>query len=298
MTQRTDSLAIMFADISGSTALYDKLGDEQARAIVARCVEIMAAEVAPHQGALIKTIGDEIMCTFPSAELALRAACRMQLAVEAGRPGGNVPIYIHVGFHFGSVIRDDGDVFGDAVNVAARVAGMTRAREIITTQATVDLLSPELQQKVRRIFRAAFKGKEEECDVYRVVWELDDTMSTRIGLPLERRPQGGSAELQLRYQGQAYRLDEQKRSMVLGRGQDCEIIVHNNLASRQHARIEFRFGKFVLVDHSSNGTYIRFKDAQVVRLAHEEIILHGSGVISLGQSFGEGQAEALEFLVQ
>lgn len=298
MNQPHDNLAILFADISGSTALYDKLGDERAAAIVAQCVDTMAAQVAPQQGTLIKTIGDEIMCTFPTAEQALRAACSMQLAVEAGRPGGALPVYIHVGFHYGSVLHEKGDVFGDAVNVAARVAEMTRAREIVTTQATVDLLPPDLRARVRPICRTGLRGKQDEVEVFRVMWELDDTMSTRVGLSLERRPQGGQAQLQLRYHEQACKLDEQKRSVVLGRGQDCEIVIRNNLASRQHARIEYRFGKFVLVDHSANGSYLRFKDGQVVRLAHEEAVLHGSGAISLGQPFGEAAGEVLEFLVQ
>lgn len=298
MTKQTDSLAIMFADISGSTALYDKLGNERATAIVEKCVAIMTAEVAPHQGTLVKTIGDEIMCTFPSAELALRAACRMQLAVESAKPGGGTPVYIHVGFHYGNVICDDGDVFGDAVNVAARVAERTRAREITTTQETVDLLSPEMHEKVRPIFRTNFKGKQEEISVYRVVWELDDTLSTRVGISLERRPHDGQAELQLRYRDKAWRLSEQNRGVVLGRGQDCEIMILSSLASRQHARIEYRFGKFVLVDHSVNGSYLRFRDGQVIRLNHEEAILHGAGSISLGQPFGEGEIEEVEFLVQ
>lgn len=298
MTRETSHLAILFADISGSTALYDKLGDERAAAIVEHCVALMADKVAPHQGTLVKTIGDEIMCTFPSAEQALRAACAMQLAVENDTPGGSTPVYIHIGFHYGSVIHDGADVFGDAVNVAARVAERTRAREITTTLATVELLPPELQEKTRPIFRTGLRGKQEEFEVHRVIWELDDTMSTRVGLSLERRPNSGQAELQLRYHEHAWHLDEQHRSLVLGRGQDCEVMIENGLASRQHARIEYRFGKFVLVDHSANGSYLRFRDGQVIRLAHEEAILHGSGSISLGQPFSEGQNEAVEFLVQ
>ncbi|MBI1174266.1 MAG: FHA domain-containing protein [Sideroxydans sp.] len=298
MTRETASLAILFADISGSTVLYDKLGDEHASAVVAKCVAIMAAEVPAHQGTLIKTIGDEIMCTFPGAAEALRAACRMQLAVTAAKPGGNIPIYLHIGFHCGNVICEGGDVFGDAVNIAARVAEMTRAREITTTQATVDLLPPDLKSQVRPIFRTGLKGKQEAFDVFRVVWEADDTLSTRVGLSLERRPHEGRAELWLQYQGRSYKLDEQRRSLVLGRGQDCEIMICHNLASRQHARIEYRFGKFVLIDHSVNGSYIRFKDGQVVGLAHEEAILHGAGAISLGQPFSEGPAELVEYQVR
>jgi adenylate cyclase len=265
--------------------------------VVAKCIALMVAEVPTYQGTMIKTIGDEIMCTFPDAGLALQAACRMQLAVEAGRPGSNVPLYVHIGFHYGPVICEDGDVYGDTVNVAARVTELTRAREITTTQDTVERLPLELKSKVRQIFRGGIRGKQQELAMFRVSWELDDTLSTRVGMPTERRPNAGQAELQLRYRDQVYRLDEQCRSLVLGRGQDCSIVIHDDLASRQHARVEYRFGKFVLVDHSVNGTYLRFRDGQVIRLAQEETILHGSGSISLGRPFGEA-TDTAEFLVQ
>lgn len=297
MNAPTTNLAILFADISGSTALYDKHGDTMASNIIASCINIMSDELAEQQGTLVKTIGDEIMCTFPSAEAALKAACRMQLAVETGKPGGNLPIYIHIGFHYGSVICSGTDVYGDAVNIAARMTEMTRAREITTTQATVDVLPPGLIGKVRKVFRTAFKGKQEEFDVYRVVWELDDTMSTRVGMLVEHEPSAGHAELLLQYRGRAYKVNEQKRSMVLGRGQDCELVICDNLASRQHARVEFRLGKFVLVDHSANGTYVRFREGQIIRLFNEQTALHGSGTISLGQPFSEAPGELVEFVL-
>jgi class 3 adenylate cyclase len=294
MVQPTASLAILFADINGSTALYDKLGDRMARDILSRCTAIMVAEVAAHQGVLVKTIGDEIMCTFFDADAALRAACAMQLAVETGKPGGEHPIYIHIGLHYGEVIREEGDVYGDAVNVAARLTAMTRAREITTSKATANLLSPSLQNKVRKVFRANLKGKQEEVEICRVAWELDDTLSTRVGLVMDRLS-SDYAELLLQYRDVTRRLNDQNRSAVIGRGQDCEIVIPGDMASRHHARIEFRSGKFMLVDHSVNGTYIRWKDGRVIRLEHEETMLHGSGSISAGQPFDAPSAEWVEF---
>ena len=88
MNTLRQNVAILFADISGSTALYDKLGDETALELVTRTLEILTREMAVHHGTLIKTIGDEIMCTFPDAAGAIEAACAMQLTVEKLRPGG------------------------------------------------------------------------------------------------------------------------------------------------------------------------------------------------------------------
>lgn len=291
-------LAILFADVSGSTSLYEKLGDVQALSLITQCLDILIKELAPHQGVLIKTIGDEIMCTFPTPENALYAACAMQLAIERERPGGDRPLYIRIGFHYGEVIREGNDVFGDAVNVAARVASITRARQILTTNAVVSILPNDLRDKVRQITRAEFRGKEAAMDVFQVSWEQDDTMATRIGLPQFRKPSDVKHELLLRYRQQVHTINEQHKSMVLGRGDTCDLIIPSTFASRQHARIEFSFGKFVIIDHSANGTYIRFSDNQIIQVAHQDVVLHGAGVICLGQPFGEEAVELIEFLIQ
>jgi class 3 adenylate cyclase len=124
--------AILFADISGSTTLYDKLGNEQALQIVSRTLGILTREMALHQGSLIKTIGDEVMCMFPDIPAAINAACAMQHAVDKQVPGGDQPIYVRIGVHYGEVVLEGSDVFGDTVNVAARVTAITRARQIMT----------------------------------------------------------------------------------------------------------------------------------------------------------------------
>lgn len=295
---RTEKLAVLFADISGSTALYDKLGDKLARQLVAECLEVMIRQAAAHQGTLIKTIGDEILCTFPTPAAALEAACAMQATIENCPPKASHPMHIRIGFHYGDVICEAGDVFGDTVNIAARVAAITRARQIITTRAATEALSTGLRKKVRQTRRAEFRGKQEALDIFLVGWEEDDVMATRIGLPAFRKPNDARIEILLRHHRQVVTVNEQRRSAVLGRSEECDIVARTALASRQHARIELSFGKFMLVDHSANGTYIRLGDGQVIHLAHEEIALHGAGAISLGEAFSEDPAELIEFIVQ
>jgi class 3 adenylate cyclase len=292
-----ERLAVLFADISGSTALYDRLGDETARQLIAECMAVMTREMSAHGGTLIKTIGDEILCTFPDPIAAMEAACAMQSAMSNERPGGH-PMYIRIGFHYGEAILEGGDVFGDTVNVAARVASITRARQIMTTRAVAEVLPMKLRGMMRQIMRAELRGKQEALDVFQVSWEQDDTMSTRIGLPQYRKPADSRNELLLRYRQQSIVLGEQHRSVVLGRENSCDIVIPSGFASRQHARIEFSFNKFTLTDHSSNGTYVRFGDGQVIQLAREQIVLHKSGSISLGEPFSENPAELVEFILQ
>ena len=297
MSQQTKKLALLFADICGSTSLYERLGDEPARRMISRCITIMDKEVAVYKGTLVKTIGDEIMCTFPSAEAALRAACAMQCAMKNDQTVEGPPIHIRIGFHYGNVICESGDVFGGTVNVAARVAAITRASQIMTTQAVVDALPPDLLEKTRQILRAKLKGKQERLDVFQVTWETDDTMSTRIGMPAFRKPQESTHELILRYHGNFLKINEQRKSAMLGRDEVCDIVVHTEFASRQHVRVELRFGKFVVSDQSTNGTYIRFSDGHVIRISREDMVLRGSGSISLGQSYSDKPTELVEFKV-
>jgi class 3 adenylate cyclase len=298
--QQKSSLAILFADISGSTALYDKLGNERALKLVSGTLDILILEMAKHQGTLIKTIGDEIMCTFPGAVDAVNAAQAMHQKMEEQNPANGQPVYVRIGIHYGEVIQGAGDVFGDAVNVAARVTSISRARQITTTQSVVDMLPEDMRKKARPVMRAEFRGKQNALSIFLIIWEKDDTMSTRIGMSAYRKPAEAQTKSQLflRYRQQVLTLNEQSRSALLGRDNTCDLVIQNKLASRQHALVEYSFGKFLITDHSANGTFIRFSDNQVIQLSHQQIVLHGAGQISFGQSFAESPVDVVEYILQ
>jgi adenylate cyclase len=297
MSQRLEKLAVLFADICGSTALYEKLGDDLARKTISRCINTMTSKASDYQGTLVKTIGDEIMATFPSAEAAFNAACAMQAAVANEQPSNGVPLHIRIGFNYGEVIKEADDVFGNTVNIASRVAAITRAGQSMTTQAVFDALPDNLRSKMRKIMRAEFKGKQELHEIYQIISEQEDMLSTRIGMPAFRKPSDNNDEMTLRYRGQSIKVNKERRSVVLGREENCDLIVHNDLASRQHVRIELRYGKFIIADQSTNGTYIRSNDGNVVQITREETVLRGNGSISLGQTFAEHPTELVIFSI-
>jgi adenylate cyclase len=297
MHAQTKKLAILFADISGSTALYEKLGDQLARQLIARCLTILNSPLLAHKGTLIKTIGDEILCTFPTSELALIAACEMQRTIKTDNQISEHPMYIRIGFNYGDVLCEDGDIYGDAVNVAARVAAITRANQIMTTPAVIDPLPLSLHDMVRKIQRVDMKGKQEQIDIYQVMWELEDMGSTRIGMSAYRKPQINGNVLMLKYRDQPFKIDGANKKLLLGRDDACQIAVKSDFASRQHANIEFKSGHFILSDHSSNGTYIRSSDGHLTRLNREETILQGKGSISLGQPYSDNPADLIEFSI-
>jgi adenylate cyclase len=299
MQHKSDTLAILFADISGSTRLYETLGNARARQMVAQCLGLMSSRLAPHRGTLVKTIGDEIMCTFPRAEDALRAACDMQDAVENGRPGGDTPMYVRIGFNFGEVLHEAGDVHGDAVNVAARVTAVARARQILATHAAVNALPAELRDKTRHIERASIKGRQNPLDLFHVTWRPAGGDSPRVGTPAYRKPEDYEERLFLRHGEQQFTLSEQHNmGAILGRGAGCQVAVQDDDVSDQHARVECHLGKFIVCDRSASGTYVRFMDGDTVHLVRQDLVLHGSGVMSLGRPFSDEQVRIIEFAIR
>jgi class 3 adenylate cyclase len=296
MAPKTTNLAILFADISGSARLYEILGDVAARTKVADCLEMLTAVIKQHNGTVIKTIGDEIMCTFPTSEDAANAACEMHEMLEEDiteqTAAGPISLTIRVGMHYGPAILEAGDVFGDAVNVAARMASMAKGSQIITTQNAVDAMSPIMRASTRFIDRAPVKGKKETMDIFEVLWQQEDVtrMSTGVVTPQQTEP----VRMRLTYQNDSVILDGDITQVVMGRSKSADLTVNETLASRQHVRIEHRRGKFFIIDQSTNGTYVHHENDESF-LRREEMPLSGDGMISLGRSFTEDPQEVVHF---
>ncbi len=293
----SDKLAVLFADISGSTALYEKLGDDLARQLIAESIALLCSTLPQQQGVLIKTLGDEVMCTFPSAEQALHAACDMQRLLKTTHFQGKYQLSARIGFHFGEVIHEANDIYGDTVNVAARIAAMTRARQIMTSQAVAENLPASIRAGLRQLMRAEFKGKQERLDIFQVIWEQDDVAITRTRMPDYRHASTPPGELTLNYVRQTVRVDQSKRSVMLGRNHQCELTVTNDFVSRLHARVELRADRFMLIDQSTNGTYLLPERGDMRHLIHEETPLTGSGFISLGNSDCNNHSELIAYRV-
>jgi len=295
MTPKTISIAIMFADIAGSTKLYDTLGDQAARTKVAATIETMSEITKANKGTVIKTIGDEVMCTFPTAENAGTAAWEMQetFEEEAESNTDGSPVSVRIGMHFGPAILEGGDVFGDAVNIAARMAAQAKAKQIITTQDTLDKLPPAMRASTRFVDHAPIKGKKEEIDIFEIIWQEEDVTRMATGMIIDRPTP--EAKLHLTYNGQTIELSKARPGLVMGRSQSCDLTINEKLASRQHVRIELRRDKFFIVDQSTNGTHVMIEGGAEEFLRREEIHLNGSGRISLGRGFSEDPDEIVEF---
>jgi len=297
-SNQASHLAILFADISGSTRLYELLGDAVARLRIADCLRRLEEVVLEHGGKVVKTIGDEVMCTFPEVEAAVIAACGMQeLFHDPGvedTADGAIALAVRIGLHAGPTLVESTDVFGDAVNVAARMVAQAKVGQIITTRVVVDRLPSLLRGNTRLIDHAPVKGKKDTFELFEVMWQQDDV--TRMSPDIVVKP-ARQAQLLLTHGSSTLVVDDHRPQIVLGRSKTADLTVVESLASRLHARIEYRRGKFFLVDQSTNGTYVR-NDTDDAFLRREEALLSGSGAISLGRPFVEKPQDLVEFEVQ
>jgi len=288
------NLCVLFADVSGSTRLYEKLGDKEALHAVERCLNRMTRATEQFKGRVIKTIGDEVMAVFDSAETGMDAACSMQQRVDDLPPVRGIKLAIRVGFHFGPAIEEAKDVFGDTVNTAARMAGLAKAGQIITTAETVAHLPTLLQRSTREIDALSVKGKAEDVRVCEVIWQESDDLTMKSA---SLAPAPAAARLSVSHAGQEQVLDPGHGVFSLGRDASSDIIINDRRASRTHARIERRRDKFVLIDQSTNGTYVTFDGEAEFALKREEVILRGKGRISFGHAYGGESDEIVEFQV-
>jgi len=298
MPRETATLAILFADIAKSTHLYETLGNVTAQNLIGDCISRMADVTRTHKGAVIKTIGDEIMSTFPTATDAVNAGKEMHQAIEQmtlpDKPGF-CPPNIYVGIQIGPVVKEEGDVFGDAVNVAARMVALAKQRQILTTEETVNALSADLRKSAQFIDRTTIKGKSGEINIYEIVWEQHDVTVMLDGCLEEMAIR---TRIELSFAGSTIDVDIDRPSATLGRQPHNDIVVSDSRVSRSHARIEYRRGKFVLVDQSTNGTFALIQGKKSIQVKRDETTLIGSGVIGLGREVTPESDMAVHFSIK
>jgi hypothetical protein len=233
------------------------------------------------------------MCAFADADAALQAARAMHVRVVEQTGLGGPALGIHVGCHFGAVIENEGDLYGDCVNAAARVAGLAKVGQILATQEVIARLAGPARDSVRMLDRVTVRGKREPLEIYEFIWQdsTEELTMMGTGLPEERVPR-----LRLAYGDRLLWFDGAGAGQVgLGRDAACDVVVADSKTSRQHARIEKRRDKFVLVDHSSNGTFVAVANEPEVCLRREELMLRGRGRIGLGHRTSDAEATVVEF---
>jgi len=294
-TQR--KLIVMFADVSGSTALFERLGDKEAMHAVERCLKRMKRSIDGYKGKTIQVVGDELLGAFETAEDACQAAIDMQQRIADLPPVSGLKLTIRIGLHCGEVLDDGKKLTGSPVSTAARIAGIARRNQILCSSLLVQALAePSFisADPVPELGNVPEDG--EALALFQINWpnyqgvtanSAHSAFGPSSAVPVDR--------LCVRHRGKAFLLDDKTPVLTIGRDLGCKLIIDDRKASRQHARVERRGDGFYLVDTSTNGCFVTLSGRQEVMVRRHEMQLESRGQISFGNSGNDPLADIAEF---
>ena len=295
---------MVFADISGSTALYEALGNERATEAVTQVTQWIGDTIEAHGGRVVKKLGDGVLGVFGDASSAVSAMATMlrQHKVRLDRWPHPLRMEIRVGVASGEVVDVDGDCYGDAVNVASRLCERAGPAEIWATETTLLLAGTAPDVWYRKLGMMDIRGKAELLMLYHVEWREDeapDSLTMQAALVSNFAPVDSIlGQIQFSWHGVDRTFTSSDAPVMVGRAEHAQLRINDPRVSRLHARIDWRNSGFVLTDMSSFGTWVRFEGSDSpVRLRRDACILHGAGHIALGVSFNEPSAPVMSFHV-
>ncbi|MEK8050613.1 adenylate/guanylate cyclase domain-containing protein [Ideonella sp. DXS22W] len=295
---------VLFADLRGSTALYETLGNAEATSVVTHTVATLARSVPAAGGLVIKTLGDGLMAVFDAPSSGLNAALLMHDGLEhlvsrgreRGASAGLRGLRLQVALARGEIVEMGGDCFGDAVNVAARLLDHASDNETLITAEVLAGLAPDQKKRFRSLDWMHLRGRAEPVQVHVSGGRRGlDMPVTQFGpVPSTTEPEA----VRLSWGAAEEIFDGGSMPIVLGRSPQAQFRVDDSRVSRSHARIDWHGGAFQVTDLSYNGTYVRFASSDdVVSLRRGRCMLHGSGTIGLGGSPTDPGAPVVRFEV-
>jgi adenylate cyclase len=294
MEERSRQTTVLFADVSGSTRLYETAGDAAALDAIGRCIERLSQAAESSGGRVLKTMGDEVMVLFPTPDAAASAASEMHAAVDTLPTVNGTKLGVRIGFHSGPVIQRDNDVFGDTVNLAARLVEQAQKGQIITSRETSQQLSPALRAFSRRLYSIPIRGKADRGELFEIEWRpASDTMT---GVGTRREPRAAAAALRLSYRDLELVRRRESDLIIIGRDASCGLVIASENVSRLHCTIVRRRDRFVLRDHSTNGTFVTVDGYGEILLQREDMALRRRGCLALGEPRAETEEVVAYFV--
>jgi len=283
MLNKEQQRAVLFADISGSSALYKTKGNNQAKSIIGHILGQIQELIVKHKGRVVKTIGDEVMVSFASGQNCMDAAIDVQEYFMASYTQHH--LMVSIGIAFGNVLLDKGDLFGETVNDAADLTGLAKGSQILFSEAMLSELTVSQKSKAREFDWIKLKGAKETTPIYRMYWQEDnqlhnETQFLSTDIVLE---DVNKQILTIVYADQEIIIEPKMTPFMIGRNiASCQLAIDDTQVSREHCHISFSRGKFVLVDHSTNGSYLKPDNGLEFYLRREEFPLLENSCLSLG----------------
>ena len=281
--------AVLLVDITGSTPLYESIGDAAALLRIGSCLDQLRAIADEAGGMVVRSKGDDLLCAFDDPAAALRAVQAMLALTFEG------PLKIHAGLHLGPVIHARGDIFGDAVNMTARLAALANPGEVLISESFVGKLADGDIARLRALDKVSLRGKSVPIKVYSLQ-EEDREAATAFGPGTAYTHTRGAAgvAMTLTYAEQVLVYKDNAR-VSIGRSTECDILIARPWVSRHHATVTLHRGRVQIEDRSSSGTYVAASDGHEFFVRRETVVLTGSGRISPAIKITDARAEIVRF---
>lgn len=298
---------VVFADLMGSTGVFETIGSARGSRVVTQITHWMSAICVGHRGQVVKTLGDGVLAVFPHAPDAIDAVVQMQRDHQKRLIGSaaSARLPIRIGVARGEVEFIDEDCYGDAVNVASRLSDLSGPHQIWANEQALEQATETDGVRFRPLGPIAIRGRAEACQAFQVEWHENlssDLMTMQASVDsqqdlLDKVVLGG--EVELSWLDLRKRFRSSQLPVHIGRVSQAEFVVNDPRVSRAHARLDWRSGSILLVDVSTYGSWVRFSGGggSDLLLRREECVLHGHGEIALGASFSDPSVPTVKFSI-
>ncbi len=282
--------AVLIADISGSTPLYERDGNERALHEIDQCLNRLQAVIRREGGEYVSSKGDDVLCLFEDTDLAFLVA--RQMLVE----GASQVLSIHAGLYWGDLVRLGGNVYGKPVYTAARLAALAKPGELLLGDTAFARLGPPERDRLTAIGAIHLKGKAAPSEVYSWL-AADASQLTEVEAVPARGAGRGARSVVLSFGGTEWRIGEGE-TLSVGRARACDLVVPEPFVSRRHATVGVARGLVEFTDHSSTGSFVDAGDGRGYELCRRTMVLSGEGTIALGEPGCGHGAATLRFVVE
>ena len=284
----------MSADVVGSTALYEAVGDQQAQAMVSQCLADMKQFCAENDGVSIAEVGDQVVALFsdPSQAASASSEIHVHLHEQYGHEKG-ARIRMRVGLHYGPVPESGDTMVSETVKIAMWAAGNAKPEQTLATRALIDQLP--------RIFRSVSRYVDDETwnfvslehvELYEIIWDVESI--TAYGGEQPTREDNAYSQVVFGYGNEEVTVDIARPVVSIGRHEENDLVIDKDLVSRHHLSAQFSRGRCTITDNSTNGSVIRTDNGEAYEIKRESFRLSGTGHIIPGRP-GD---EAGEYLIK
>lgn len=295
MSGNQGTLAVLCADVTGGNLLQAHLGASEADYAIRRCEKRITQLVEGYDGRLVKHGSNKLMAYFSGSDEALQSAVDMQKRVAALPPLSGISLGVRVGVCVGHDTRET-RFFEDAhSNPAVSLSEFAHPGQLLLSVPARAKGIHWSEFVARKMPEVSLNCGNRKLGVFEIDWRKCDSAALR---PVEAPAGEKELRLALRLNDSTLVLNRHRPSVTIGRQPGCDLMLREDSCSRLHAVLEFRGDRFVLIDKSTNGSFVTLEGRPEQRLHRKELVLTGQGQLSFGGPAADAGHDRMHFRLE